>query len=262
MSVSKGNSGLISLLLSVYVCLCIFFLRSYRFAEDLDSILVFFSLNLLSILILEYTTLRVLTGLFGKRKSYLLYVATSFFLVPSLTTMLLFFLFSKNWDNWVIYLSSVLVSVFFPTLLAVLYFLFKQTKERILQLEPVSKHDNKNQKTDKMFQLINENGKILLDVPMDHIICYEANDNYVITHYLNKNNDLKKSMDRVSLKKIEDMIVDGGDDFVRVHKSYIINKIFLEEVKGRSQAYKLKLRHFDSLVPVSRSFDIELLGKS
>jgi DNA-binding LytR/AlgR family response regulator len=78
---------------------------------------------------------------------------------------------------------------------------------------------------------------------------------------LDKQNIVKRSMERVSLKRIEELLALENVAFFRVHKSYLINPDFLEEIKGKAQAYKLKLREFDTLVPVSRSYDISSLEK-
>jgi hypothetical protein len=110
------------------------------------------------------------------------------------------------------------------------------------------------------FVLENENGKILLDVPIKNIICFEANDNYVVTYYLDREERLKKSMERISLKRIEE-IVEGlkVDSFTRVHKSYLINRSYLEEIRGKAQAHKLKMIHLEILIPVSRAYPINTL---
>jgi DNA-binding LytR/AlgR family response regulator len=114
---------------------------------------------------------------------------------------------------------------------------------------------------EKVFHLENENGKLLLEVPIKSIICYEANDNYVITYYLNEEGQLKKSMERISLKKIEEILHSEGVEFARVHKSYLINVDYLSDIKGRSQAYRIQLRFFEELIPVSRAFDISALPR-
>jgi DNA-binding LytR/AlgR family response regulator len=114
---------------------------------------------------------------------------------------------------------------------------------------------------EKVFHLENENGKLLLEVPVRRIICYEANDNYVITYYLNEEEQLKKSMERISLKKIEEILHSEGVEFARVHKSYLINVDYLSDIKGRSQAYRIQLRFFEELIPVSRAFDISTLPR-
>lgn len=110
------------------------------------------------------------------------------------------------------------------------------------------------------FILENENGKILLKVPLESILCFEANDNYVVTYYLGNNNQVKKSMERFSLKKIEEILENiKAPNFLRVHKSYLVHKIYVEEIKGKSQAHKLKMEHLDIMVPVSRSFQISII---
>ena len=128
-----------------------------------------------------------------------------------------------------------------------------------------SKDDEKHKELQKQsdsnsdFILKNDAGKILLYLNVNRIIAFEANDNYVITYYLSDDNVLQKSMDRVSLKKVEELI-NQHDHFFRVHKSHIINKKFVHSIGGKSQAYKIKMSFVNSEVPVSRSFDISQIS--
>lgn len=175
-----------------------------------------------------------------------------------------YFTFTKDLGNYLIYIASFLISAFLPTVLFLLYFVYQDAAARISDLKMVSLKDSipeSEEKPEKLFHLENENGKILLEVPVDRIICYEANDNYVVTYYLDKKDQLKRSMERASLKKIEELLAREHVSFFRVHKSYLINPDYLEEIKGKAQAYKLQMRHFETLVPVSRSYDISLLDK-
>jgi DNA-binding LytR/AlgR family response regulator len=127
------------------------------------------------------------------------------------------------------------------------------------QYEPVFKVAPE-EPTEVNFVLENESGKVLLNVFISQIICFEANDNYVITYYMNKQNELKKSMERISLKKIEEILDGlGVSSFSRVHKSYLIHKAYIEEIKGKAQAQKIKLKNLELLVPVSRSFQVATL---
>jgi len=88
---------------------------------------------------------------------------------------------------------------------------------------------------------------------------FEANDNYSNIYYLNENGEIDKQIERLSLKKIENLIEKYDKSFHRVHKSYLLNSDFLLSIKGRSQAYKLELKHVKKLIPVSRKFDINIL---
>ena len=148
-------------------------------------------------------------------------------------------------------------------MITLFFFLFKEAEEKISSLSKVSvKTDNVSSEIeDKIFHLENDNGKLLIEVKIKNIICFEANDNYVITYFLDKNEQLKKSMERISLKKIEDILIKEEVFFKRVHKSFLINHAYISEVKGKAQAYKIEMLHYENLVPVSRSYDVNQLTK-
>lgn len=141
-----------------------------------------------------------------------------------------------------------------------IYFLFKYIPPMIGK----RKNDKDNKKHEKLkeqwdpkstFQLENDAGKILLKIETARIIGFEANDNYVIAYHLSYENTLQKSMERASLKKVEEIIGDHPD-FFRVHKSHIINKKYVQSVGGKAQAYKINMQSMKASIPVSRSFDI------
>lgn len=117
----------------------------------------------------------------------------------------------------------------------------------------------KQSDSDPNIILKNDSGKILLDLNANRIIAFEANDNYVITYHISAENVLQKSMERTSLKKVEELI-EQHDHFFRVHKSHIINKKFVHSIGGKSQAYKIKMSFIDIEIPVSRSFDISQIS--
>ena len=100
---------------------------------------------------------------------------------------------------------------------------------------------------------------MLLKLPVNQLICFEANDNYVIIYYVDKNNNLKKLMERFSLKKMEEILLLENVQFERVHKSFLINPYFLVAISDRAQAYKLELNGLENLIPVSRSYSINVL---
>lgn len=111
-----------------------------------------------------------------------------------------------------------------------------------------------------LFELKSDAGKVLLAIEVNKIICFEANDNYVTTYYLDNLGELKKSFERFSLKQIETILSDLPYEFLRVHRSYIINPAYVSRVSGRSQAYKLNMKYFDKEIPVSRSFNLEQIS--
>lgn len=202
--------------------------------------------------------------------------STSFIFTAVLASTTIWWIFEGG-NSIVIYLiTAFIIPSLFP---AIGYFLISLFKENLAEIEVVNSVTNaitsstvintnqefhqpikEKQKDEIQFVLENENGKELLNVPIKSILCFEANDNYVVTYYIDKQDKLKKSMERVSLKKIEEIILKLNiDNFSRVHKSYLINRDEVEEIRGKAQAHKVKLNNLEILVPVSRSFQISLL---
>jgi hypothetical protein len=202
--------------------------------------------------------------------------STSFIFTAVIASTTIWWIFEGG-NSIVIYLiSSFVIPSLFP---AIGYFLISLFKENLAEVEVVNSVSNsissstvinavenfhqpikEKQKDEIQFVLENENGKELLNVPVKSILCFEANDNYVVTYFIDKQDKLKKSMERVSLKKIEEIILKLNiNNFSRVHKSYLINRDEVEEIRGKAQAHKVKLNNLEILVPVSRSFQISLL---
>jgi len=98
-------------------------------------------------------------------------------------------------------------------------------------------------------------GKATLKIPLHAVICVEANDNYVYIHYLDEQGRPVRQLERLSMRKAEELLFAGTDLFVRVHKSYLVNKMFVEEVTGRAQAYRIRLKHTGAEIPVSRKWN-------
>jgi len=143
------------------------------------------------------------------------------------------------------------------TVFRVLQIFRKRQKQKIAKKHEKHKTAHSNI---PMFQLKNHSGKELLNVETNKIIAFEANDNYVITYYLSEQKVLQKSMERASLKKVEE-IIDEHQGFYRVHKSYIINKTYVDSITGKSQAYRIKMNYIENAVPVSRNFDISKISR-
>ena len=157
-----------------------------------------------------------------------------------------------NWNFvfWLLIPFAILISL-------TTFFLIRRSKGRSAVLAVIGEN---GEQLDKVFKLENEAGKVLLEVESKRIICFEANDNYVIAYYLSKDGELVKTLERTSLKKVDEIISGIEPGFQRVHKSYIVNPNFVEKISGRSQAYKLNVSYLESPIPVSRKFDISVFN--
>lgn len=255
------NLLLISLAFGLYQMLISLFFGSLDFVKTTLHPILYLLIIFLTLAVTEGSYLFfLLKGDKAKGINKILFVSS--FLVSSILGGSITWFVSTDLNYYFIYVASFLIASFLPTVLFLLYFVFKEAEEKIASMGKVSLKTDAalQQESEKIFHLENDHGKLLLEVPIGRIICYEANDNYVVTYYLDKKEQVKKSMERVSLKKIEELLAKENVIFYRVHKSYLINPDFLEEIKGKAQAYKLQMRHFETIIPVSRSYDISQLG--
>ena len=238
------------------------FLDGKQFLNEELSGLIYFTILFLVVFALTFIMMFVAERQSSGKRS-LIFQILSFPIAGAGTSVILFYAFRYNEADFAVYAVSFLLLSLPGAIWSLLHSLFDEADEKITQMVKArvatAPTEDSNVK-EVLFHLENENGKLLLEVPVSRIICYEANDNYVLTHYLEEDGALRRSMERISLRKIEQLLAEEQIQFLRVHKSYLVNPAYVADVKGRSQAYKLQLKDFDQLVPVSRSYDISALG--
>ena len=87
---------------------------------------------------------------------------------------------------------------------------------------------------------------------------FAASDNNYTTFYFFRQGALKREMLRISMKKVEEQLR-GVDQIIRCHRSYLVNKLKIQHVRGNARSINLQLEHYDGDIPVSRSFPKEQL---
>lgn len=100
---------------------------------------------------------------------------------------------------------------------------------------------------------IGDNASEELEILASDFICAESDENYTTLYYLQENN-FKKALFRVSLKKLENQN-EHLPYFFRCHKSFYVNLNTVNQLSGNAQGYKLHCEHLTFLVPVSRSLN-------
>jgi hypothetical protein len=247
----------------LFQLLCATFFGADMFVSDQLNKTLYFSMLFMISIFSEFAIVILALKGFKNYEYKLLAFALSFSISALITGCLLYTFFAQmNGNLWIYIISFIIVSLP-PSIWLLVRIIFDNADVKITEMVKATVHPSEKFEgvQEKVFHLENENGKLLLEVPVRRIICYEANDNYVITYYLNEEEQLKKSMERISLKKIEEILHSEGVEFARVHKSYLINVDYLSDIKGRSQAYRIQLRFFEELIPVSRAFDISTLPR-
>ncbi len=104
--------------------------------------------------------------------------------------------------------------------------------------------------------LVADNEKDSLTVPATSLLFVESSDNYCTVVYL-KNELPVKMLLRSSLTRLEGQVrqVVGEGQFIRCHRSYLVNLNQVERVTGNAQGYKLYLGGGQFQVPVSRQYN-------
>lgn len=109
----------------------------------------------------------------------------------------------------------------------------------------------KNKKsTDKPVAIVGENKGDRLDISEQDFIYAESYKNYVTIFYLEQD-QLREKVIRSSLKAVDDQITSS----MRIHRSYLINPLYLKEVKGNKRRQFAILHHTDTPLPVSSDID-------
>lgn len=168
---------------------------------------------------------------------------------------------SFNLKSYLFIIFDIIIVSIFPIILSLIF------EEKMMYAKYVDKLSNEIPKQNQSIE-INTQQDLELDIETDNIsekitmfksklICVEANDNYSAV-YFEKNGKVHKKLYRITLKKIESSLI-IYEEFIRCHKSYIVNIDYLKKIIGNSQKYKILLNSMDIEIPVSRNFPNQML---
>ena len=97
---------------------------------------------------------------------------------------------------------------------------------------------NQSSNTEESVVITDENGKAVLRMPVRNILYFKSEDNYVLLFYKGEQ-DEKKELIRNNLKKLEKDL--NLPNFMRIHRSFMINTQNLASVLRTSQGYRIKM---------------------
>lgn len=254
MATFKKNT-LLSAAYTAYAFLVLFLLNPFVWLPD-EAFFPAIITSGVTILLLSFILFQFFEKLFSGSRFELTYPLIGLIVSPLIAAFLTFYIFDGAENKILYYITFLLISI--PAAaFSILSSLFSTLKRKIYLID--TSESSESEENLPHLKLTNNQGKVILNVSLEKVICFEANDNYVITHFLNEANEKVRSTDRISLKRISESLETLQVGFERVHKSFLINPNFVEKVSGRSQAYKLTLQHLKIEIPVSRKYDISIL---
>jgi hypothetical protein len=107
-----------------------------------------------------------------------------------------------------------------------------------------------------MIRISGSNQNEEFELEANKLIAFEANDNYVNISFLDEENKHQKKVFRTTLKAISQQLAEQTN-FLKIHRSVIINTELIEDLLGTAQSRKVKMKYGDLTFPVSRNIRVE-----
>ena len=193
----------------------------------------------------------------------ILYILSSFFLATC-SNFLYNITIGKDispYRSFIDFLGITIAVGIFPVMIMVFWVERNLSSKNILKADEYSKLLHKRKAisvAQKMIQIQSETTKPnALNVPIKDFIFATSDNNYT-TIFFEKDGMLERKLFRLSLKNLESQILENSQ-IIRCHKSYIVNKDRIKDVKGNARSLMLKVDLYDEMIPVSRSFPKEEL---
>ncbi|WP_343328472.1 LytTR family DNA-binding domain-containing protein [Polaribacter staleyi] len=178
-------------------------------------------------------------------------------------------IYSETYQLIKISFLEFLFYTFLVSLIPLIFFIFfNEKKIRIRREKKVSeiKEIKKEKEIDLIIELAKEisiysdNGKENITFLIDNLVYVTSQGNYASFFLINKNNELKEKILRVTLTKIATELKEYSN-IIRCHKSYIVNIDYITDISGNARGYLLKSDFISTSIPVSRSFSKQSLQR-
>ncbi len=223
--------------------------HEYTFSFLLE--IFYFLIPLFLFLLLNEFLLR---PLFFKKASLKKVALWSLWTLILLATVIFFtYNFLGNWHDFLLssylgFLRDVSVVLLFPMIGTFFFFRFRSLQN---QMEHILTTKEEFVDTGQLVQFKGMGSKDQITLSASSFLYGKAQDNYVELVYLEQD-QLKKFLMRSTLGNLVSSI--NSMAIVRCHRSFMVNLLHVNSIKGGNQDITLYLAPFDSPVPVSKSF--------
>lgn len=202
----------------------------------------------------------VLRPLFFKQASLKKVVLWSIWTLSLLATVIfLTYNYLGNWHDFLLssylgFLRDVSMVLLFPMIGTFFFFRFRSLQN---QMEHILTTKEEFVDTGQLIQFKGVGSKDQITLSSSNFLYGRAQDNYVELVYLEQG-QLKKFLMRTTLGNLVSSV--NNMAIVRCHRSYMVNLLHVNSIKGGNQDIILYLAPFDSSVPVSKSFKSEVIN--
>jgi hypothetical protein len=163
-----------------------------------------------------------------------------------------------NLPEYLITLKYTLLVLVLPYFLAILLLFIEQQLQVVQELTLKAARPETGNVT-----VHDENGKVVLTMPLRNILYFKSEDNYILLFYKHES-EVRKELIRTNLKKLEQEL--NLASLIRIHRSYMINSQNLLSAIKTSRGYQVKMEGSVEQLPVSatyqQSFEEKMIQKS
>lgn len=195
------------------------------------------------------------------RIGFLGWLLVEFFVISiAMHTVNVFFLSLPfiNIPEYLVTLKYTLMVLVLPYFLAILLLFVEQQLQVVQELTlKVNRPETGN------VTIHDENGKVVLTMPLRNMLYFKSEDNYILLYYKHES-EVRKELIRTNLKKLEQEL--DLTSLIRIHRSYMINGQNLVSAIKTSRGYQVKMEGTTEPLPVSatyqQSFEEKMIQKS
>lgn len=163
-----------------------------------------------------------------------------------------------NWhdfklNSYLEFLIQVSVVLLFPLVGTFFFFRFRSLQ---YQIEHILTTKEKFLDENQLIEFKGQGSKDQITLALSNFLYGKSQDNYVELYYL-ENAQLKKFLIRSPLGKLSKTIKNSV--IIRSHRSYMVNLWQVTAVKGGNHEMTLSIDHFNTTIPVSKSYQDSIL---
>ncbi len=151
----------------------------------------------------------------------------------------------------VIICMSVPITIHLKNTLTSMHWRYKNLLQEYRLMQDKIKQFSENY-TNRFIEMKSENNSDNIRILVSEIVFIKSADNYVEVGYL-EGGEFKKKMIRNSLKNIETQLKEFNN-FVRTHRSSIVNMQYIAKLNKNFNTYWLTLDETKEIIPVSRQY--------
>jgi hypothetical protein len=139
-----------------------------------------------------------------------------------------------------------------------LFLWYAQIKQKMSSFREEIQYSIKNAGTEGNSGLLilnGENNKVVLAIKYNQLLYIKSAGNYLELFYYT-GEKINKELIRMSFKELDEMITDPK--VIRVHRSYMVNTVYVNSAKKTKKGYALNIQYFpEEKIPVSYGYKTE-----